>query len=135
MKTKRTEKERSVLFKRTEKNGKNGTFFYKERKRTERTERSFEKNGCPTLTSTPTPLLPTIFPTHTYSTVLFPTTSTLHSFHFLCFAHHCFNHIFTSIVLSHFLYCHFLYSQFLYVTKLIVTKFKWSIFICNKIYM
>ena len=29
-----------------EKNGKNGTFFYKERKRT---ERSFEKNGCPTL--------------------------------------------------------------------------------------
>ena len=24
-------------------------FFYKERKRTERTERSFEKNGCPTL--------------------------------------------------------------------------------------
>ena len=28
-----------------EKNGKNGTFFYKERKRTERTERSFIKNG------------------------------------------------------------------------------------------
>ena len=28
---------------------KNGTFFYKERKRTERMERSFEKNGCPTL--------------------------------------------------------------------------------------
>ena len=42
MKTKRTEKERSILFKRTEKNG---TFFYKERKRTERTERSFIKNG------------------------------------------------------------------------------------------
>ena len=35
-----------------QKNGKNGTFFYKERKRTERTERSFEKNGCPTLIST-----------------------------------------------------------------------------------
>ena len=32
-----------------EKNGKNGTFFYKERKRTARTECSFEKNGCPTL--------------------------------------------------------------------------------------
>ena len=31
------------------KNGKNGTFFYKERKRTERTECSFEKNGFPTL--------------------------------------------------------------------------------------
>ena len=30
-----------------EKNGKNGTFFYKERKGTERTERSFEKNGLP----------------------------------------------------------------------------------------
>ena len=26
---------------------KNGTFFYKERKRAQRTERSFEKNGCP----------------------------------------------------------------------------------------
>ena len=38
-------KERSVLFKGTEKNGKNGTFFCKERKRTERTFRSFEKNG------------------------------------------------------------------------------------------
>ena len=24
-------------------------FFYKERKRTQRSERSFEKNGCPTL--------------------------------------------------------------------------------------
>ena len=33
-----------------QKNAKNGTFFYKERKRTQRTERSFEKNGCPTLT-------------------------------------------------------------------------------------
>ena len=32
--------------KRTKKNGKNGTFFWKERKRT---ERSFEKNGCTTL--------------------------------------------------------------------------------------
>ena len=42
-------KERSVLLKRTEKNGKNVPFFRKERKRTERTERSFEKNGCPTL--------------------------------------------------------------------------------------
>ena len=28
-----------------EKNGKNGTFFYKERKRTQITERTFEKNG------------------------------------------------------------------------------------------
>ena len=45
MKTKRTEKERSVLFKRTEKNGKNRMFFYKEQKRTERTERSFIKNA------------------------------------------------------------------------------------------
>ena len=35
-----------------EKNGKNGTFFYKECKRTQRTERSFEKNGCPTLIKT-----------------------------------------------------------------------------------
>ena len=42
-------KERSVLFKRMEKNAKNGTFFLKERKRTQRMERSFEKNGCPTL--------------------------------------------------------------------------------------
>ena len=32
-----------------EKNAKIGTFFYKERKRTQRLERSFEKNGCPTL--------------------------------------------------------------------------------------
>ena len=32
-----------------EKNGKNGTFFYKEQKKMERTERSLEKNGCPTL--------------------------------------------------------------------------------------
>ena len=32
-----------------QKNAKNGTFFYKERKRTQWTERSFEKNGCPTL--------------------------------------------------------------------------------------
>ena len=44
-------KARSVLFKRTEKNAKNGTFFLKERKRTQRMERSFEKNGCPTLPS------------------------------------------------------------------------------------
>ena len=35
-----------------EKNGKKGTFFIKERKRTERRERSFEKNGCPTLVLT-----------------------------------------------------------------------------------
>ena len=42
-------KERSILLKRTEKNGKNVPFFRKERKRTERTEHSFEKNGCPTL--------------------------------------------------------------------------------------
>ena len=35
-----------------EKNGKNGTFFYKERKRTERMEHSYEKNGCPTLKNT-----------------------------------------------------------------------------------
>ena len=35
-----------------EKNGKNGTFFYKEWKRTERMKRSFEKNGCPTLLQT-----------------------------------------------------------------------------------
>ena len=34
MKTKRTEKERSVLFKRTEKYAKNVPFFLKERKRT-----------------------------------------------------------------------------------------------------
>ena len=45
MKKKRSEKECSILFKRMEKNRKNGTFFYKERKRTERTERSFVKNG------------------------------------------------------------------------------------------
>ena len=32
-----------------EKNAKIGTFFYKERKRTQRSESSFEKNGCPTL--------------------------------------------------------------------------------------
>ena len=32
-----------------EKNAKIGTFFYKELKRTQRSERSFEKNGCPTL--------------------------------------------------------------------------------------
>ena len=32
-----------------EKNAKIGTFFYKERKRTQKLERSFEKNGCPTL--------------------------------------------------------------------------------------
>ena len=51
-------KEQSVLFKRTEKNGKTGTFFLKERKewqeqnicskrqkRTVRTESSFQKNG------------------------------------------------------------------------------------------
>ena len=46
---KKNGKERAVLFKRTEKNAKNGTFFLKERKRTQRTERSFEKKGCPTL--------------------------------------------------------------------------------------
>ena len=39
---------------RTQKNAKNGTFFYKEHKRTQRTERSFEKNGCPTLLVTHT---------------------------------------------------------------------------------
>ena len=38
-------KERSVLLKRTEKNGKNVPFFWKEQKRTERTFRSLEKNG------------------------------------------------------------------------------------------
>ena len=32
-----------------EKNAKIGLFFYKEQKRTQRSERSFEKNGCPTL--------------------------------------------------------------------------------------
>ena len=42
---KERKKERSVLLKRTEKNGKNGTFFYKDRKRTERTEHSFIKKG------------------------------------------------------------------------------------------
>ena len=42
--------------KRTEKNGKNVPFFRKERKRTERTERSFEKNGCPTLLDLYTPV-------------------------------------------------------------------------------
>ena len=41
MKTKRTEKERSLLFKRTEKNTKNVPFFLKEQERTQRTERSF----------------------------------------------------------------------------------------------
>ena len=35
-----------------EKNAKIGTFFYKERKGTQRSERSFEKNGCPTLAET-----------------------------------------------------------------------------------
>ena len=48
MKTKRTgkeRKERSVLLKRTEKNAKIVPFFYKERKRTQRSERSFIKNG------------------------------------------------------------------------------------------
>ena len=49
MKTKRTEKERSVLFKRREKNAKNVPFFLKERKRKQRMEHSFEKKGCPTL--------------------------------------------------------------------------------------
>ena len=34
-----------------EKNAKIVPFFYKERKRTQRSERSFEKNGCPTLVS------------------------------------------------------------------------------------
>ena len=33
-----------------EKDAKIVPFFYKERKRTQRWERSFEKNGCPTLT-------------------------------------------------------------------------------------
>ena len=33
-----------------QKNAKNGMFFYKECKRMQRTERTFEKNGCPTLT-------------------------------------------------------------------------------------
>ena len=42
-KQKRTERS----FFKMEKNGKNGSFFYKERKRRERTERSFEKNGVP----------------------------------------------------------------------------------------
>ena len=42
-------KDRSVLYKRTEKNGKIVPFFYKERKRKQRSFRSFEKNGCPTL--------------------------------------------------------------------------------------
>ena len=32
-----------------QKNAKNGMFFYKECKRTQRMERSFVKNGCPTL--------------------------------------------------------------------------------------
>ena len=32
-----------------EKNAKIVLFFYKEQKRTHRSERSFEKNGCPTL--------------------------------------------------------------------------------------
>ena len=45
MKTKRMEKESSFLFKRTEKNAMNGTFFLKEWKRTQRMERSFLKNG------------------------------------------------------------------------------------------
>ena len=35
----------SVLFKGTEKNGRNGTFYSKERKRTAGMERSFQKNG------------------------------------------------------------------------------------------
>ena len=35
----------SVLFLRTEKNAKNATFFYKEQKRTQRTQHSFIKNG------------------------------------------------------------------------------------------
>ena len=52
MKTKRTEKECSVLFKRMEKNAKNIPFFLKEWKRAQRTECSFEKNGCPTLQKT-----------------------------------------------------------------------------------
>ena len=34
-----------------EKNAKIGTVFYKERKRKQRLERSFEKNGCPTLST------------------------------------------------------------------------------------
>ena len=33
-------------------------FFYKERKRTQRSERSFEKNGCPTLVEYTSCLLP-----------------------------------------------------------------------------
>ena len=35
-----------------EKNAKIVPFFYKEQKRTQRSERSFEKNGCPTLVRT-----------------------------------------------------------------------------------
>ena len=47
--TQKNGKKRNVLLQRTEKNAKSGTFFCKERKRTRRLERSFEKNGCPTL--------------------------------------------------------------------------------------
>ena len=46
IKNAKEQKERNILYKRSQKNGKNGTFFIKERKRK---ERSFEKNGCPTL--------------------------------------------------------------------------------------
>ena len=35
-----------------EKNAKIVPFFYKKRKRTQRSDRSFEKNGCPTLPTT-----------------------------------------------------------------------------------
>ena len=38
-------KERSVLLERTGKNAQNAAFFYKERKRTQRTTHSFIKNG------------------------------------------------------------------------------------------
>ena len=52
---KRTERSFYVLFSEicnvcmTYEDKKNVPFFYKERKRTQRSERSFEKNGCPTL--------------------------------------------------------------------------------------
>ena len=42
-------KDRSVLLNRREKNAKIVPFFYKELKRTQRSFRSFEKNGCPNL--------------------------------------------------------------------------------------
>ena len=45
LKNGKEQKERNVLLQRTEKNGKNVTFFCKERKRTERTFHPFIKNG------------------------------------------------------------------------------------------